>query len=280
MISVIIPTWRRTERLLETLDILRTHGDAIGEILIHVDAGDTETVPAVAARYPQANVLQASTSQGPGGARNRLLRESRGALVVSLDDDSYPIDGDFFAEVQACFARHPKAAVLAMSIIHDNEDIIPRSETDREVADFVGCGCAYRREAFLQTDGYVPLHPAYGMEEADVALQLLDRGWQILQCGRLRVRHATDRGHQTSISVVSAHVRNTALLAFLRYPSQLALLGVAQVANRMKYSLGRGHVLGALLGALQIPGVLWTHRARRRAVARDTVTRIRALRAI
>lgn len=278
-ISVVIPTYGRSDRLLETLSILAACTPPPDEILVHVDAGDAVTAPALAERFPQVRRLSAATTQGPGGARNRLIAESRYPVVVSLDDDSFPVDQAFFATVTACFDRHPEAGVLAMSIVHDDEDMVPLSDTDREVADFVGCGCAYRREVFLKIPGYVPLHPAYGMEEADVSLQVLDAGWSIVQCGALRVRHATNRAHQTSTAIVSAHVRNTALLAFLRYPPRLMPYGLAQVANRVRYSLGRGHVRGALLGVLQAPAACLSLRRYRKPVQGQTVRRIRRLRA-
>lgn len=277
-LTVVIPTWRRVDRLLGTLEELRLCDPQPAEIIVHADANDPETAPAVTAHFPDVRLLSAETRQGPGGARNRLLRESRHEIVVSLDDDSYPLDGDFFVAVLQAFDEHPKAGVLAMTIIHDDEPEVPRAPTHRPVADFVGCGCAYRRSAFLGTSGYLPLHPAYGMEEADVALQLLDRGWQILECRDLRIRHATNRDHQTSREIVAAHVRNTALLAFLRYPPRLALYGAAQVGNRVRYSMGRGHVAGAFLGVSQILATLWRHRAARAPVQAKTVQTRRALR--
>lgn len=277
-VSVIIPTWRRVDQLLDTLKRLQTYGADIAEILVHVDAGDTETAPALAAQFPSVQILTAEVTQGPGGGRNRLLTACSHPIVVSLDDDSYPIDADFFAKIRAAFGDNPDAGVLAMSIIHDDEPMIARHEGQRDVADFVGCGCAYRRAVFEAIPGYVPLHPAYGMEEADVALQVMDRGWRIVECGTLRVRHATDRGHQTAPNIVAAHVRNTALLAFLRYPWQLAGYGAAQVLNRMVYSLRRGHVVGVLQGGAQIPATLWRHRRARHVVQSETILARRSLR--
>lgn len=277
-LSVVIPTFRRPTRLLETLGEIGACDPAPAEVLVHVEAGDAETEPALRAGAREVRVLRSDRPQGPGGARNRLIGEARHPVVVSLDDDSYPVDTDFFAAVLAAFEAQPEAGVLAMTIVHDGEPMVARQPGAQEVADFVGCGCAYRRAAFLETSGYLPLHPAYGMEEADLALQLIDRGWQIVHCPDLRVRHATDRGHQTAPAIVAAHVRNTALLAFLRYPARLAPRGLAQYANRILYSTRRGHVGGVLRGILQTPGTLLRHRAHRHAVRAETVRAIRALR--
>ena len=273
-----IPTFQRTERLLQTLAELSSCDPAPAEILVHVDSGDADTAPALKAAYPDVRVFCAETPQGPGGARNRLLQEARHEIVVSLDDDSFPIDSDFFARVMAGFSAHPRAGVLAMVIVHDDEETPPAREAVEEVADFVGCGCAYRREAFLETAGYLPLLTAYGMEEADVALQLIDRGWHILFSHDLRVRHATDRSHQTSPKIVAAHIRNTALLAYLRYPVGKTALGLAQFGNRVLYSTRRGHLGGVLRGILGTPGTLVYYRGHRASVNRSAISTVRRLR--
>ena len=75
-----------------------------------------------------------------------------------------------------------------------------------------------RRDAFLQTAGYLPLRYAYGMEEVDLALQLLDRGWKIMAASELRVFHDTEMKHHSSPSVNAAQISNVGLLVFLRYP--------------------------------------------------------------
>ncbi|MEM9902027.1 MAG: glycosyltransferase family 2 protein [Pseudomonadota bacterium] len=277
-LSVVIPTFRRVDALQRTLQRLFEGGTEGLEVLVHVDAGDADTAPMLATEFPQVRCLQAEVSQGPGGARNRLLREARHEIVVSLDDDSYPMDPDFFARVLVGFAAHPEAGVLAMTIVHDGEAAPKIHARAEEVADFVGCGCAYRQAAFLDTQGYVPLHPAYGMEEADLALQLIDRGWKIVHRHDLRIRHATDRSHQTATPVVAAHIRNTALLAFLRYPPRYTGFAIMQYLNRIVYSLRRGHLRGAVVGVIGTPVHLGRHRKLRAPLRAATIETARQLR--
>ncbi len=105
--------------------------------------------------FPPLVVIEAARRVGPSGGRNRLLREATCPYVVSFDDDSYPIDPDFFDKVEQLFERHPSAGMLAAgAIVHDGEVVPDRRGTAAWVADFVGCGCAYRRAAFMETDGY------------------------------------------------------------------------------------------------------------------------------
>jgi GT2 family glycosyltransferase len=195
-----------------------------------------------------------------------------------LDDDSFPLDPGFFTAVLSVYHDHPDAAVLAMNIAHDGEPLSRRGPEIYSVADFVGCGCVYRRSAFLELAGYVPLHPAYGMEEADLALQVIDRGWEILHANDLRVRHATSRSHQSSRKIVAAHIKNTLLLAALRYPIAMAGYALLQYANRIVYSARRGHFLGVLTGVVQTPMHLWKYRAWRAPVRASTIIATQSLR--
>lgn len=279
-VSVIIPTYNRGQTLLETLERILKCDPRPSEILVHVDEGDITTVPLISNVHESVKIYTAETRQGPGGGRNRLLPQCQCETIVSLDDDSYPIDEDFFARVPKVFAENPSVGVVAMKITHDDEQLEPRMETRVEVADFVGCGCAYRRSAIANIDGYVPLQPAYGMEEVDVALQVADRGYSIVLDHDLRIRHATDRTHQTSIDIVSAHIKNTMLLAFARYPRSLLGLGTLQYLNRVLYSLKRGHLLGLLKGVIETPIHVWKHRGYRSPVKRETVLQLRQLRRI
>ncbi len=59
------------------------------------------------------------TRQGPGGGRNLLIGEAKSPLIASFDDDSWPVDADFFSLAEIVFASHPEAAIL------DGQVVIP-----------------------------------------------------------------------------------------------------------------------------------------------------------
>jgi GT2 family glycosyltransferase len=277
-VSVIIPTFERTEKILETLAHISTCNPVPDEVLVHIEFGDPHSGPVIASEFPHVRQFTSNVRLGPGGGRNRLMREVKNEIVVSLDDDSYPLDADFFPAAAAAIERHPEAGVIAMNIIHDDEPVIERKRAARPVADFVGCGCIYRRSAFRDTSGYVPVQPAYGVEEADLALQLLDAGWTIVHDDDLRVRHATSRSHQASAAITAAHISNVALLAYLRYPLRYWPLGLAHVANRIFWSLRNHRHAGIGAGIAAIPGKIWRFRALRRPVTPGTMRKVKRLR--
>jgi GT2 family glycosyltransferase len=277
-VSVVIPTFRRREVLAETLNALRRCQPPPGEILVMVDYGDRETRAVLEPNFPEVRWTEAEERLGPGGARNILFAMAQHPYVASFDDDSSPIDPDFFADVGTLFEENPRAGVIAAgAIVHDGETVPPRTRAIVPAVEFVGCGAVVRREAFLETRGYLPLEFGYGAEEVDVSLQLLDKGWQILSSDALRVRHRTSRAHQARPEVTSAHISNTALVGYLRYPLVLWSFVVVQIGRRVVWSLRNGRSAGVVQGLASIPRNLWRHRAQRAPVKARVILATRGL---
>ena len=91
-VSAIIPTWKRLNHLKETLQKLDACDPAPAEIIVHVDAGDTQTAPWLRENRSDVQVLTSNQQVGPGGGRNRLMATVQQPYVASLDDDSYPLE--------------------------------------------------------------------------------------------------------------------------------------------------------------------------------------------
>ena len=277
-VSVVIPTWKRTEKLINSLRHILACDPLPAEVIVHVDAGDSETPRALQGQFPSIRVIVSHERMGPGGGRNRLIATANQQLVASFDDDSYPLDADYFAVLQDLFRDFPDASVIAGQINHEGEIVRPRDPSVNWVADFLGCGCAYRRAEFIATGGYVPLPVAYGMEEADLSLRLHDRGGRILFAKRLRVFHATNLAHHRDAAVTKASITNIALLASLRYPASFWWLGSAQVLNRIAWLLRNRRWRGVASGILGIPGHLRRYRQYRQPVSPKTLSGYLALR--
>ena len=278
-LSIVIPTFARPQKLAECLGrILAVKPETI-TLLIHVDAGDKETPKFLAGHFSgKVHWICASSRRGPGGGRKFLMEMAKTQWVVTFDDDSWPESLDFLKRLENVIAANPKAGVLAFPINVRGQKPSYWSPEIQQASCFENCGCAIRREAFLQTDGFLPLRHAYGMEEADVSLQLLDKGWQILNVPDLWVYHDTGMEHHASPQVNAAQITNTALLAFLRYPIRLWPLGILQTINRVKYAISVGRFQGILKGLLDIPFACWKYRAARKPVKAETIQLARKLR--
>lgn len=269
--TAIVTAYKRIGQTLETLKRIQTCQPRPDEVLVHVDGGQTACVDAIRQAFPDIKILTSRESVGPGGGRNKLIAEAKNEIIASFDDDSFPIDEDYFDRVQSLFAKFPDATILSATIYHQGEPVEPANETAEWVADFIGCGCAYRRSAFLKTSGYVPLPVAYGMEEVDLALRLLANDQHILRTSWLRVFHDTRLQHHNHPEIVAASIANLALLAFLRYPMSMWPFGVAQCLNRIRWLVTHGRFKGILYGIGMIPACLWSKRNLRHPLCPETV---------
>lgn len=282
-LTVIIPTHRRVEVLSHTLKQILRCAPRPAEILVHIDAGDLETEPVMRSRFPEVGILTSPRRQGPGGGRNRLVAAANHDLIASFDDDSWPVALTFFREAWDLFQTHPDYALIACRIEERGREPAPRERLSatpiRSTGAFVGCGCLFRKSAFLATSGYLPIPLAYGVEETDVALQMLAGGGTMGKSDALVVRHDCDRDtHHASSAINAAQIRNTALLAFLRFPLSCWPLAAGQVVNRVLYSVRKRRLRGIITGLLSIPRTCWEYRRFRRPVSLATFRRWSSLR--
>ena len=277
-ISAIVTAYERIDQTLATLQILQTCVPKPDEILVHVDADQVKCEQAIRKEFPDVRVLRSREQVGPGGGRNKLMDAAQFDFVASFDDDSYPIDSDYFERALKIFERFPEAAVICAALYHAGEPIGLDAISAQWAADFSGGACIYRRSAFLEAGGYVPLPVAYGMEEVDVAIRLHSRGGKILSTPWLRVFHNTDLIRHADPRVTAGSIANLALLAYLRYPVSLWAIGAGQCVNRLLWLLRHGRRRGIVKGFAMIPAHIRAHQRYRRPLSSAAVRSYLALR--
>jgi GT2 family glycosyltransferase len=277
-ISAIVTAYDRIDQTLATLRVIQSCVPAPDEVLVHVDANQVECERAIRAAFPDLRILRSDDQVGPGGGRNKLMNAAQSEFVASFDDDSYPLDSDYFARAPKLFEKFPDASVVCAAVYHMGEAIGLDEQRAQWTADFLGAASVYRRSEFLEAGGYVPLPVAYGMEEVDLALRVHSRGGKILTSQWLRVFHNTDLRHHADPRVTASSIANLALLAYLRYPVSLWGIGVGQCANRLLWLLRHGRRRGILKGLTMIPAHLRAHHPYRLPVSKRAVRSYLALR--
>lgn len=278
MISAIITAYERIEQTLATLRVIESCVPAPDEILVHVDANQVACENAIRQAFPDVRVLRSAEQVGPGGGRNKLVEAAQFEFVASFDDDSYPIDSDYFARALRIFEKFPEASLICAALYHAGESIGLDARSAQWTADFSGGACIFRRKAFVAAGGYVPLPVAYGMEEVDLAIRLHSQGGKILTTPWLRVFHNTDLKRHGDPRVTAGSIANLALLAYLRYPVSLWGIGVGQCANRLWWLLRHGRRRGIVKGVTMIPAHVWENHRYRAPVSKKVVRSYLALR--
>ena len=277
-ISAIVTAYERIDQTLATLRIILSCTPPPDEVLVHVDANRRDCEQAIRKAFPSVRILRSKEQVGPGGGRNKLVAAAQFEFVASFDDDSYPIDSDYFARTAILFEQFPDAAVICAALYHAGEAIALDERSAQWTADFSGAACIYRRQAFLDAGDYVPLPVAYGMEEVDLAIRLHSRGGRILTTRWLRVFHNTDLERHADPRVTASSIANLALLAYLRYPASLWVVGLGQCANRLVWLLRHGRRRGILKGVTMIPAHLRANHRYRLPVSKGAVRSYLALR--
>lgn len=267
-----IPTYQRGDKVLQALRQVMACDPAPAEVMVFLDGGkDAGLQRRLHAEFPAVKLLSSSTRLGPGGARHRMLQSASQPWFVSLDDDSWPVDPDFFSRLGRHIDAADGVAVLAAVIHHRGQEMPEPAGWVRQVSDYTGCGHAMRVAAYRDATGYIDRPNAYGLEERDVALQLHAAGWHVRRCGDLRIFHDTSLGHHREPALVAATVENAALLAWLRYPVALWPYGLLQYANVIRFMIGRCRIKGLVRGLLNTPREIWRHRRLRRPLPWDGV---------
>jgi GT2 family glycosyltransferase len=272
-ITVIIPTYNRGMKVLSVLEKVRLCNPEPVATIIHIDQSDGRLESELKERFPDVDILTSSVRRGPGGGRHRCLLACKTPFAVSFDDDSYPVDIDFFAAVERLLLEHPRTALLEANVWHRNESELPRATSLTPIPSYIGCGYAIRLDVYRQMRGHLDRPVPYAFEEPDLSLQLFVSGYQMMRAGELRVFHDTDLKHHHSTEITSGSIMNVALYAFLHYPMMASGLATLQLGNKVAYCLRRGRIGGIIPGLLGIPADCWRNRMYRKPVPRKTLQR-------
>jgi hypothetical protein len=178
---------------------------------------------------------------------------------VSFDDDSWPIDRNFFAELETVFVNNTRIAVIGASIYDRSQIQQPRTSDLKRVYTYTGCGYGLRVSAYSQTTGHLDRYCPYGFEEFDIALQLHSKNWELADCRGLRVFHDTDLSHHPRAETTAGTIENAALIMYLRYPITLWYYGFVQYCSVIIFMLRYRRFKGILTGVMRTPFTLWSY---------------------
>ena len=218
-VSVAIPAYGSEAALATSLQKIFECRPLPKEVLLHYD-GNWEPNQDFTLDSPvPVVVIRSEVHLGPGGGRHRLIHNASCDIVACFDDDSWPLDKDYFAKATALMAAFPNAAIISPSVFLKEKPVLPVMAEASESVGFEGSASLTRRSMYLALPGYVPVRQPYGVEETDFSLQVHAAGHEILSSPWLRAWH--NRPHADYQHGLEPWVANEVLLAYLRYPRWL-----------------------------------------------------------
>src|SRR5215210_4437203 len=149
-VSAIVTAYERIDQTLGTLRIIQSCVPAPDEVVVHVDANQLECEKAIRKAFTEVRILRSEDQIGPGGGRNKLLNAAQFEFVASFDDDSYPIDSDYFARALRLFERFPVPSVINASLYHFGQSIPLDDQNPQLTPDFFIGACIFRLKDFLE----------------------------------------------------------------------------------------------------------------------------------
>jgi GT2 family glycosyltransferase len=246
MISYVLPTRNRPERLKATLQALAALGDhreVGGAEVVVVDNASQERLilPRVLDSGLEIKYILRSRNEG-AAARNHGVQASdpSSSWIVMLDDDSYPDDTDFLASLAQ---QPPDVGAVSADVW------LPTRRAQRAAREqgglpevFIGCGVAIRRSLFLSLQGYDPSFNYY-VEEYDLAARLLLTGYRVAFEQTFSVTHAKVTANRDMNVILGRLIRNNGWVAQRYAPDQHRLAELRETRRRYRRIAAKEHAL-------------------------------------
>lgn len=253
------------------IESARNQDYAAKEIQIMDDASCDATAE-VARLFPDVIYRRSETRLGCIASRNCCMRETTVDAVCLLDDDAWFLCDDALTRAMECIRETPRVAAVAFDVISPGrEGRRPRGAT-WPAHSFQGCGCVLRMDAIRKVGGFPEGPGDYGSEEKDLALRLLDGGYEIRFLPGVHVWHEREASARPYGAQHASGVCNDMAWVLRRFPMPMVLWWLpAKALGNLRFSVRHGLFDSAVLGLLQFAKSIPRLLRERQPVRRGTV---------
>ena len=207
-VSIVIPNFNGEPILTKTLASVVEAVEAYpgeSEIIVVDDASQDKSIQLIAKSFPQVIVFRHDVNKGFSEAVHTGVRASNYPIVVLLNSDVNP-DPDFIAPLIQWFTRDDTFSVSPLILDKNRKPVrvswvigkLVRGEIRKEKWNLdealklanngqvikslyaSGGSMAFRKDMFLQLDGFHPLYKPFYGEDRDLGTRAWKRGWQTI----------------------------------------------------------------------------------------------------
>ncbi len=252
VISIVILTYNRPQALRNLLDHLRVSlADTSVETVV-VDNGSDEATPAMmAAEFPWVQHIRPGANLGIEG-RNVGLRMCRGRYVITLDDDVVGIGDEDIVLIRNMFKEQPRLGGICFKVVDAGSGevinwvhhyAVERFENEVFVTDEITEGAVAFRRATLDLSGLYPGSFFISHEGPDLAIRIMNAGYEVVYQPQIVVRHAPASEGRTPWRNYYFDTRNLFWLVARNYPLWSGLRVLARgLAAMFVYSVRDGYL--------------------------------------
>ncbi|HEY4732687.1 MAG TPA: glycosyltransferase family 2 protein [Gammaproteobacteria bacterium] len=284
-VSVVILTYNRPLLVEKHLINLSRITHVLFEVIV-VDNHSDSPLDHVVDKYPVARLLRMEDNLGIAG-RNRGMEQANGEIIITLDDDVHGITDRDIVQLIELFQNHEIGAVCFKvtdektgGIInwchHRNKEIYgDKSFITEEITE----GAVAFRKTALDKTGLYPEEFFISHEGPDLALRLMNAGYEVIYYPGIEVQHGHSEIGRTSWRRYYYDTRNLIWLIIRNYPVWLGTRRLAFGLLTMGiYSFRDGYPRYWLRAIYD--GVMGAGRAysQRNPIRQDTELKLRELR--
>lgn len=245
--SILIVSKNRKEDLFRTLKILELLIDKLQvEVIVFLD-GCTDGSEYLQNELKWVRWFESSKSIGASAARHKIYPLSKSEILIGLDDDAHPLTIDFLEQIQNLFQQFPNVGIIAFEevkgvFVSDSEALKKSENTTKQflTADFIGCGFAIRKSVYDAIRGFPVWIDIYG-EESCVAIEVLDKGYDVLYSNQIKVNHRVNieerKLQKKNYFRFGKQLKNTTYYFLVYYPFPLFSILKLYWHNFKKYAV-------------------------------------------
>lgn len=206
--SIVVPVYNGARTIVRCLDALAVQSVPPDRYeIIVVDDGSTdataEVVQAWRAAHPQINLtLLRQPNGGPAAARNHGAQIAQAPLLLFTDADCAPMPTWLealaapFADASVTGAKGAyvteQTGLVPRFVQAEYEDRYDRMRGQAQI-DFIDTySAAYRREIFLENNGFDPIFTTASVEDQEFSFRLAQKGYRLVFAPEAQVSHLHD----------------------------------------------------------------------------------------
>ncbi len=184
VLSVIIPCYNQGEYLSDALSSVQTCLDPVYEVIIVNDGShDPLTVKLLGYLKDQGYFVLDQENQGLAHARNNGIAKAVGRYILPLDADN-KIRADYILKGIEFLDQNSEVGVVYgkpewFGEIERSWQLPEKFDADRLISgNYIDACAVYRKSMWEDCGGYDPYMPVAGLEDWDLWLGAIERGWK------------------------------------------------------------------------------------------------------
>jgi GT2 family glycosyltransferase len=242
-LDIMITTHNRLEDLKRTLNTIWNLSPPANKILVTCDGCTDGTSEWLRTAYPDIHVIVNEQGKGSVASRDYMLRIAQGDLILSLDDDSYPVEPDAIGRLKKWMQDRP---VIAVATFPQRSEEFPVSLTERLLPElgysstYPNSGACYRRCVYQTLPGFnASFFHMY--EEPDYALQCIGAGLGIYHTNIISIRHHYSAVGRNEMRTHHRHARNEFWSTLVRAPLVLIpVMSAYRMLSQFRFAMRYG----------------------------------------